>query len=184
MKAVRLFAVSLAILGFAFTAGAKKMSICNPSKGQIFNDISGCEVSLSEEHAKKGEAMQKIDISGGWYAAIANPKSFKGFDLMKFHVFNPDAKPMKLAIHIKFNDYSCPWEKRFVYDFMVKPGENDIEVEIMGATTVDGTPIDWGTKIMACTITGEAKKTTLYVGNIALETQEDAEKDDSKEKKK
>ena len=184
MKLERLFCTTMLVVCLSVAAGAKKMNLLNPDKGQIFNTTNGCEVSLTEEHAKKGETMIKVDLGGGgWWAGIENPKSFKGFDLMKFRLFNADKAPIKLAFHVKFNDYSCPWEKRFVYDFMAKPGENEIEIEILGATTVDGTPIDWGTKIIAGSFTGEAKKCTLYFGKITLETSEDSDKDGKDGKK-
>jgi len=189
MKDLRSVAgIFVLVFCMAFSANAKKTAILNVDKGETFNDYNGVEVSISEENAeKKGSMVVKLDVAKGgegFWAGVSNPKKiFDGYDFIRFYAFNPGKTPLPLAITVKFGSSNCKYEDRFDANFMLKPGKNNVEVEIAAACTNGGKACDWKQKPFWYFSGPQNEKYTFYVGSIFIETAED-EKPAEKEKKK
>jgi hypothetical protein len=184
MSGIRSVLIAAAVAVLVLPAYAKKMVVLSVDKGELFEEPNRCEQSITEEHAKKGNMMIKVVVedrskseSDSWWIGGSSKKIWDGFDLLKFKAFNPQQKPLKLWLHFKFGTSSCTWDKRYCPYVTLKPGENDVEVELMGAATNDGTPVDWKQKIASYAFTlGPKEAFTFYIGNMWLETEGDKDK--------
>jgi len=187
MKKIAVAVLALVLVfGIAGTAAAKKMYLINFDKGGMPNDSNGCEFSLSEEKAPKGQIYLKISPTkdskpGEMWCGEFGPKkaNWDGYDVIKFDYFNEAKGPQALCFIIKpaGSDYNT----RLDANFVARPGKGSVEIEIAGACGNGGAPIDWKTPVKQWNIGGVSGP--IHIGNITLETNED-EKDTKKEEKK
>jgi len=182
-----LFTVLALLVSLTGLASAKKMMVLNTDKGEMPNDVTGIEVSLSEENSvTKGglTLMIKAGEKGGGYFGEFNPKRgvWDGYESFKFDVFNPGKAPAALNLTVK-PVTGATYQNRFDCPIVVRPGKSVAEVTISGANTNGGAAIDWTKKIYIWSIDGFKPNQVLYMQNFRLET-EDAEEEAPKTEKK
>jgi hypothetical protein len=183
-KIIRVLNVIIVIFGLVNIASAKKMYVVNVDKGEMPNDISGWEVTLSEEYATtKGGLMLKVSSKGegGWMGEY-NPKRgiWDGYDYFVFNAYNPGKDPVSINLTIKPTP-NCTYNDRFDQPIVLRPGKNKVEVPLAGATTNGGGAINWKNKISQWNINGSIKE--LYIGSFMLMTEDELEENSEKEKK-
>jgi len=145
MKNNNLFSsIALLVLSCVATAvcgETGKMYITNINKGEMFNDIAGATLSLSEEHVvTKGDLSLKLLWTKAGYAGDYTPKrsNWSGKTEVAFNAFSAADKDRKMTFVIKddFENRGRPnWG---VISFTLKPGMNNIKLNIDGLMSQDG----------------------------------------------
>jgi len=179
--------VAGAVLAVCFTADAKKMYLINFDKGGMPNDSANCEFALSEEHAPKGQIYLKVTTktptaNDYYWCGEFGPKkaNWDGYDVVKFDYFNESKSPVSSAFSIR--PKGSTYATRLDASFVMRPGKGSVEIEIAGACSNSGTPLDFKIPLIQWGLTGQGS-VVFHIGNITLETNED-EKDSKKEDKK
>jgi len=191
-KLLIVFSAVVLTLSLVSIASAKKMYVVNVDKGEMPNDISGCEVNLTEDNATtKGGLMLKLKIVASkkesWWVGEYNPKRgiWDGYDYFVFDAYNPENNPISLEFIVK-PVRGVSYKDRFDQSIVLRPGKNRVEISIAGATTNGGGAIDWKKKIAQWNI-GEGQSSKpgriIYVGNFRLETEGHEEEEKGGKKK-
>jgi hypothetical protein len=170
---------------FAAMFAYGKTTILNLEKGELFDNVNLAELNLTEEHAvKKGSMMLKVDLPAAkgedkiaWSHFGSPKKSWKGFSYCKFTAFNPGTKPVSITLDVQPGGWIA-WAKRFGSVVMLKPGKTDVEIELEGAMTNDGTgPVDWDkAPIWGISYNLTDKPCTIFISSVTLEKEEKEEK--------
>jgi len=178
MKRILLAAlVAVLAVGFAGTVSAKKMYLLNFDKGGMPNDNSNVDCSLAEDKAPKGQIYLKvtpIDATKNTWMGEFSPKkaNWDGYDLIKFDYFSEAKTPTSLNFVIKPKGVGGDYNGRFDAMVVARPGKGSIEIEIAGACSNNGNPIDWKTPVAQWLISG-TYSAPIHYGNVTLETSED-----------
>jgi hypothetical protein len=188
-KLLIVFSAVVLTLSLVSIASAKKMYVVNVDKGEMPNDISGCEVTLTEDNATtKGGLMLKIVSSKeSWWVGEQNPKRgrWDGYDYFVFDAYNPEKNPISLVFTVKPVS-GASYNERFNQSIVLRPGKNRVEISIAGATTNGGDAINWKKKIAQWNISeyqSSKPGRTIYVGNFRLETEGHEEEEKGGKKK-
>ena len=180
-KILMVLGVIAAVMGFSMEASAKKMMVINLDKGEMPSNIFGCDASLSEEHATtKGGLSLKVVVTAegaktaNWYAGEwSNVKRaiWDGYECLKFDVFNPTKEMLPLSVLI------VQGTLKLDSPLVARPGASTLELQLPGLCDNKGNAFDFKTKLKAWNINqygaGVKEKTTLFISNIRLETEED-----------
>jgi len=174
-KALMVLAV-LALLG-SF-ASAKKMAILNFNKGEMPDDNNACTVSLSEEHGdKEGDFTLKLEFAAKSkdatpWSAVFQPKkaAWSAFTKVKFNVFNPSDKEVKMGWMIKGAKGSNGPENRKDWEVKLPPGKSEQEIKITDVKCNDGTsPLDCSKIYIWAFWNLEEQPMTVFVQKLWLE---------------
>ncbi len=183
-KALVLFFVTSFFILLPAAAQAKKMDILNFNKGETPTDGIKAEVSLSEEHALKKNAVTlkvKATEDGGACIAECPPKKgvWGGFDFIKLGIFNPTGKPLKFIFVIKPTT-PIKYQDRYDAELLVKPGKNDLEIALTGVSTNGGGALVLKDRIAIWSLSPVAikKDDSYFVQYFRACTQDEIEKDE------
>ncbi len=147
------------LLLFTGAVSAKKLIPLDIEKGQIFDDVTEMvDVSLSEENVgEKATTSIKafFPAEGGW-AGLWMPKksAWEGFKTLTCSVFNASSAPVKISFVIKDLHHAGGasgrgnegWEMRktwCVIPYDLKPGMNEVKIELAGIKTQEGKPVNF-----------------------------------------
>jgi len=180
-KLLKFFGIIALLIALGIPAAAKKLDLLKFDKGETPNDTNACETSLAEEHpAKKGGVSLKVSISGDdWWIGECPPKRglLDGFDIIKFGIFNPSKEPRGLNFVIKPKS-PISYEDRFDSSIVVRPGQNDLEIEITGACTNGGKPLSLKDRIAIWSLSGGFKKgENFFFQTFKAETADEGDKE-------
>jgi len=180
MKVSKILTVVALVFCVISAANAKKLYIMNFEKGDMPSD--GTMGTLTEENTDKtNKMMLKVATEGGksiyfgeWGAKKGN---WSDYELLKFKIFNPQKDIVRITMNIGDAESQKAWDynNRAQLTFVCRPGASEQEVQIQGTATNSGRAIELkAIKIWNMTLqpTGN-KDTTLYFGNIYLETEEE-----------
>ncbi len=141
-KLIVLAAVLAMFCGFG---AAKKLTLLSFNKGEMADDNSNAQVSLSEENVEKaGDFSMKVEFgaktaTSGSYIAVFKPKkgAWNAYTNAKMIIYNPSDKEVKIGWMIKGAKNTNTPENRKDWPLTLKPGKNDIDIKISGVTCND-----------------------------------------------
>ncbi|GEM_PF-7072837 len=143
---IRKLIVLAAVLAMFCGVGvAKKLTLLSFNKGEMADDNSNAQVSLSEENVEKtGDFSMKVDFgpktaTAGSYIAVFKPKkgAWGAYTNAKMIIYNPSDKEVKIGWMIKGGKNTNTPENRKDWPLTLKPGKNDIDIKIAGVTCND-----------------------------------------------
>lgn len=97
----------------------------------------GAVYELSQNFASGGSSSLKIKLGTQQYSGVGLkyfPCDWRGYDQLNFDVFNSEAEPIKLTLRIHDNNHRQQKQRysdRFNRSFIVLPGKNSIEVDLV-----------------------------------------------------
>ncbi len=178
-KLIVLAAVLAMFCGFGV---ARKLTLLSFNKGEMCDDNSNAQVSLSEENVEKaGDFSMKVDFgpktgNAGSYIAVYKPKkgAWKGYTNAKMIIFNPSDKEVKIVWMIKGAKMTNTPENRKDWPLTLKPGKNDIDVKIEGVLCNDEkSPLDLSSIFIYGYFNGtDDQAVTVYIAKLYLENTE------------
>jgi len=188
---MKLVVAGAVLAAVCFNASARKMYLINFDKGGMPNDSANCEFALSEDKAPKGQIYLKITTktptaNDYYWCGEFGPKkaNWDGYDVVKFDYFNESKTPVSSALSIR--PQGSDYNTRLDANFVMRPGKGSVEIEIAGACSNGGSPLDFKIPLKQWGLTGQGS-VVFHIGNITLETNEDdkdAKKDEKKDTKK
>ena len=148
-------------------AAGKKAILWGFTKGELPRDSANVKASLAED-AKLGGVCLKAQFAkdsffADWGMKI---KDWRPFATLKFTAVNPGDKPVSLALTIKHKG-TQGYDTRVDRSFAVAPGKNDLEVQLTGIASNDGTAADLSAVNMLTIACGE--EATILFGDFILE---------------
>ncbi|OGS22278.1 MAG: hypothetical protein A2252_06870 [Elusimicrobia bacterium RIFOXYA2_FULL_39_19] len=179
--------------GLVCTIEAKTLTVLDTENGEMPNSISdNSSATFSDEY--EGEIGMALKITLVWKAddkpwgwtGVSNPKrSWAEFDKLCFDAYNPTDEMLSLSLTIR--DMPASQGKPFDEKFVLKPGKNEIEIELSGAKSSDGHEIDFA-KLVSWAFTGVGdnfkEPKIFYVSNIRLATSDEVKKGSGKKETK
>ena len=164
------------VLSLSFAAQAKKQTVLSLSKGEMPDDVSNCEVTLSEDNVEKAgdfAMLLKFTKKGGW-AGVDKPKKggWDKFKAVHINIFNPSDKQVDtLSFMIKGAKLTNTPENRKDWPITLKPGKNEVVIDLTGQICNDGkTPLDLTRLLRWALWSGsEEPEMAVYIQKIWLE---------------
>ncbi|OGS19821.1 MAG: hypothetical protein A2252_08680 [Elusimicrobia bacterium RIFOXYA2_FULL_39_19] len=172
--AIMVFLLSICLV---YRLESKNLTLLDVGNGEMASNVSdNTKLTLSDDH--EGEIGTALKVTMAWKAAdkpwgwigMDIKRSWRDFSLFKLDAFNPNEEPISLTLQIR----DCPSSegKPFNESFILKPGKNEIEIELSGAKAQDGREIDFS-KVSSWIITGVGEMfkepKIFYISNIRLE---------------
>jgi hypothetical protein len=179
--------VLAAVFAFCLSAEAKKLEVLKLDKGEMFNDFHACEQNLDEKNAvKKGGVSLKVTCDGsdesGWVAELPPKRGvWDGYDILKIGIFNPGKTPVNMSIMVR-PKLPCTYEERMDYNFVLRPGQNDIEMDIAGSCANNGKAMVWKDRVAmwALCFPAKPKGAEYFIQYVRAETNDEGEKKEEK----
>ena len=158
----------------AQSSNAKALNVLNINKGELPDDTSECQASLSEENAlKEGDFTLKVEFAKmGWCGQYTPKKaSWGGFKKFKFIAFNPSDKPIKdVGVCLKGAKMSNGPENRKDFKLELPVGKSEHSLVYEGAICNDGvSPLDMSKAYIWNFDNYADQKVTFFVVKVWLE---------------
>ena len=147
MKRLYIAIVACLVMVFALSVSAKSLTILNINKGELPDDSSGCDASLSEENtAKEGDFSLKLEFTKNGWCGMFQPKkgTWTGYKKIRFILVNAGDKPVTdVGFCMKGARSGGGPDNRKDYKFEIPVGKKEFSFTFYGDMCNDGkSPID------------------------------------------
>ncbi|MEI7905196.1 MAG: hypothetical protein WCI43_07270 [Candidatus Firestonebacteria bacterium] len=177
-KFIKVFFVLALVAGLSISASAKKMTVMSFNKGELPDDVFGCESTLSEDNVeKKGDFSLKLTFENKGWAGLDKPKkgAWKDYLKCRFIVVNPTDKPLEgFGFMIKGAKMTNTPENRKDWAFTLKPGKNELEVPLVNVLCNDGkSTLDVSRLLRWTFLSTSSEKLEVYVQKVWVEDKDE-----------
>lgn len=169
----RVLVVVLALTSVATAQNPSSTAyLLSPSKGQIPNDTGNDgQTKLTIEKLTKldGSALKVVFAPGDSFGdRSSRVKNWQPFAQLRFKVWNPGQEDVGLEFNIN-HKRTFNYQTRTVQPLKIKPGLNDVDLELGRLLNVNGSNPDLANVIKWYINCEEGKSPTLYFGDFSLE---------------
>jgi hypothetical protein len=150
-------------------------ALLSPSKGQIPNDTGSdgkSTLTIDKSSELGGDALKVVFAPGDSFGdRVSRVKNWKPFARVHFTVWNPATDTVDLVFNIN-HKRTINYQTRTVHPLKIKPGKNDVVIELDSLANVNGSAPDLANVNKWYLNCDDGKTPTLYFSDILLEPAE------------